>query len=72
MIKIRIDEAKFENLKNRSLKCNSSKLKRRKTFSTLKKVGSVANELLGLVEMADNKVGKSAKLIRELIRIFNS
>lgn len=72
LLKIVFDAEKFEQLKKVSQIADYKGKSVTRRLATFKKVGTVANELLDLVALADNKVGKSAKLIRELVRIFSS
>jgi hypothetical protein len=44
-----------------------------KTVAPTQSIGGIfANTLLELAALADNKIGKTAKLIKELIRIFST
>jgi len=73
MAKVRLNVVKWEQLRTQSSRDkNSKKSKIESTIQTLKKVGSAADKLLDYISSSGDKIDKSARLIRELIRIFNN
>lgn len=72
MVKIILDTKKFEELKRLSSKSDIRFSKAASSTSTVKKLVGIADDLLSLISLADGKVGKSARLIKELIRIFSA
>jgi hypothetical protein len=68
MIKITLNIEKFEQMK-KGTAGESTGLKTAVVAATVG--GAIAGTLLELASKADTKVGKTAKLLKELIRIFS-
>jgi hypothetical protein len=68
LIKITLNIENFEKMKNGTFKVDNFK-----TIAPTQSIGGIfANTLLELASLSDTKVGKTAKLIKELIRIFST
>lgn len=65
MIRITLNIENFEKMKDGTFNQTISSLK------TVSPAPSLASTLLDLAALADNKIGKTARLIKEIVRIFS-
>jgi type III secretion system FlhB-like substrate exporter len=71
MIKITLNIENFEKLKNGTYN-DTKKTNVLKPVIAAAGVGVLAGTLLELASRADTKIGKTAKLLKELVRIFSN